>query len=119
MIRLAICVLAVVLLGACASDGFRYNIDYESLSSRLYVEGSDGEVVEPLSGHLVDIDGLGIGPDAIRIVPGTYWIRTQCPPAPSGVQWTHGPPSIEHTFEIGKAYILSCEDGYPVIRLRE
>ena len=119
MRNLLLPLITCVLLGGCASGVSRYNINYESLSSLLYVEAPDGGTVRPLSGGLVDIGGIGIGPDAIRVVPGTYWVKTQCPPAPDGVQWTHGPPSIEHEFEVGKAYVLRCEDGYPVIQLRE
>jgi hypothetical protein len=118
MIRLLL-ICSLLTVAGCASDASRYNIDYETLSSRLYVEDNEGNLVQPLAGQLVDIDGLGIGPRAIRLVPGKHWIRTQCPAGPDGVQWTHGPPTIQHDFEIGKAYVLRCEDGYPVIRLRE
>jgi len=102
-------------IGGCASDSSRYNIDYESLSSSLYVENSDGQLVEPLGGKLVDIDDVGIGRRAIRLVPGKHWIRTVCPMGPDGVQWTHGQPTIEQDFRVGQAYVLRCKDGYPVI----
>src|SRR6056297_910286 len=108
---------SMFLAAGCVSDRERYNIDYESLSSRLYVENPSGENIQPLSGQIVDVarvgqaihsEGVGIGPEAIRLAPGEYWIRTNCPPGPSGIQVSHGPPTIKHEFEVGEAYLLRC-----------
>lgn len=106
--------LAVILLVGCASGGSQYNVDFRSLSSRLYVEGPDGSPVAPLGGNIVGILGINIGSEAISIVPGTHWIRTSCPPGPDSIEGTHG-QSAEHEFAVGMAYILRCRDGYPVI----
>jgi len=112
--RRTISLLAASLLAGCASNGAQYNVDFASLSSRLYVEGPDGLPVKPLGGNVVGILGINIGRDAIGIVPGTHWVRTSCPPDPDSIVGTHG-QSVEYTFEVGKAYVLRCKEGYPVI----
>jgi hypothetical protein len=106
--------LAASILAGCASGGSQYNVDFRSLSSRLYVEGQDGAPVPPLGGKIVGILGVNIGSEAISIVPGTHWVRTSCQPGPDSIVSTHG-QSVEHEFVVGKAYILRCKAGYPVI----
>ena len=118
MKKFALLILSVATAG-CVTNPAHYNIDYASLSSRLYVEGPDGTPIEPLGGRLVDVGGIGIGGGAIRLVPGRHWVRTVCPPGSGGIQWTHGQPAIHHHFEIGKAYVLRCKNGYPSITSRE
>lgn len=109
-----ISLLAASLLAGCAPGAARCNVDFASLSSRLYVEDPDGLPVKPIGGKIVGILGINIGSDAIGIVPGTHWVRTSCPPGPDAIAGIHG-QSVEHEFEVGKAYILRCRKGYPVI----
>lgn len=108
----------VLILSGCASNGAQYNVDYRALSSQLYVEGPDGSMIEPLSGQIVGIAGLNIGRDAISIVPGIHWVRTSCPPTPGALQGTHG-QSVQNDFIVGKAYVLRCRNGHPVIEPHE
>lgn len=117
MLRVILLLVASLVAG-CASHWSQFNADFPSLSSQLYIEGPGGSPVEPLGGNIVGILGVNIGTDAIGIVPGTHWVRTSCPPGPNSIQGTHG-QSVEHEFEAGKAYILRCQDGKPVIELFE
>ena len=115
MSRIAIASFMILIAG-CASTIPTHNVDFASLSSRLFVEAPDGSLVQPLGGQIVGIAGINIGSDSIGIPPGTHWVRTSCPPDPDGIQSFHG-QSVQHEFEIGKAYVLRCRGGYPEIEL--
>ena len=118
--------LAVSLAcGACATPP-SHNIAFEEYSATLYIEAADGTRVAPLGGDVLSIDGeVGIGPDALRLTPGRHHLGgVHCPP-PETIEAdetgelshpvaSHGWP-ISHDFEIGKAYLLRCVDGYPEI----
>ena len=108
--------ISTILIAGCASTDPTHNVDFASLSSRLFVEAPDGSLVQPLGGQIVGIAGINIGSDSISIPPGTHWVRTSCPPDPDGIQGSHG-QSVQHEFEIGKAYVLRCRGGYPEIEL--
>lgn len=86
------------------------NIDFEAASARLYVAGADGKPIAPFAGELVDVDGIGLGREAIRLLPGNHLIRRQCPNLPEGVASSHQVSYIEHRFEAGKRYLLLCND---------
>lgn len=113
MSRIIIAASSLLLVG-CAAAGSTHNVDFASLSSRLFVEAPDGSLVQPLGGQIVGIAGINIGSESISIAPGTQWVRTSCPPDPDGIQGTHG-QSVQHEFVIGKAYVLRCRNGYPEI----
>jgi hypothetical protein len=113
MSRIIIAVATLLLVG-CAAAGATHNVDFASLSSRLFVEAPDGSLVKPLGGQVVGIAGINIGSESIGIAPGTHWVRTSCPAGSDGIQATHG-QSVQHEFVIGKAYVLRCRDGYPEI----
>jgi hypothetical protein len=122
--------LSVLLVAGCQSDGARYNIEYASLSSELYIEAADGQTAQLLGGTQIGIDSqVGIGPDRVVLTPGQHWIRGNCPPPANAgevdatgelvyIESTHG-FGIGHDFEIGKAYVLRCVNGHPEISLRE
>ena len=115
MSRISIAI-STVLIAGCASTAPKHNVDFASLSSRLFVEAPDGSLVQPLGGQVVGIAGINIGSESISIPPGAHWVRTSCPPNPDGIQGSHG-QSVQYAFEIGKAYVLRCRGGYPEIEL--
>lgn len=107
----------LLLLASCAS-ATHHNIDFESTSASLYVEAPDGSIVKPLAGAIVDVDGIGLGRDAIRLLPGWHAIRHSCPALPEGIlaaaDWA---PTIAYDFQAGRKYVLRCKDGGLVIAL--
>jgi hypothetical protein len=102
-------------LASCATTA-PYNIDFEATSSTLFIEAPDGSLTPPLAGQIVDVDSIGFGREAIRLVPGKHFIRHDCPTLPPGIlaaaDWA---PSIEYDFEVGHKYVLRCKDGGLVI----
>jgi hypothetical protein len=118
-------VVALVVAG-CASRAPSFNLAFESTSATLYVEGAEGAPVSPLGGLGLTIDdGVRVGPHAIGLVPGRHHLGgVHCPPpdeiavdgngALSYVVPSHGWP-LTHDFEVGKSYLLRCDDGYPEI----
>lgn len=101
----------VLLLTSCATTS-GINIDFETTSARLYVEAPDGSFVSPFSGQIVDVDGIGLGREAIRLSPGLHVIRRSCPTLPAGIlaaaDWA---PVVEYRFEAGRKYALRCGEG--------
>ncbi len=123
--RAAMLLPVAALIAGCASRGVDYNLDYAARSASLYVEAPDGSLVSPLEGATLAIDGtVALGPQALRIPPGQHWIRGVHCPAPlvddeadgrlARIESPHG-FGTGHLFEIGKAYLLRCVDGYPEI----
>jgi hypothetical protein len=110
MTKIAATVMTLVSLAGCASNHISSAIQYESSSARLYIEDSSGDHIKPLGGHLIDIDSVGIGQDAIRLEPGKHWITYVCPPGSDGIYFYHG-ITREFSFEAGKSYVLRCSDG--------
>ncbi|MBF6025052.1 hypothetical protein [Lysobacter niastensis] len=68
MRKLASALLVALLTGCASAAG--HNIDFEATSARLYVEGANGKIVAPFAGEIVDVDGIGLGREAIRLAPG-------------------------------------------------
>lgn len=107
--------VSAFLLASCTTTP-SYNIDFEETSARLYIEAPDGSTVAPFGGQIVDVDGIGLGREAIRLPPGKHFIRHRCPTLPDGIlaaaDWA---PSLEFNFEIGKRYLLRCKSGSLIV----
>jgi hypothetical protein len=105
----------LLLLASCASAP-PYNIDFEATSARLYVEAADGTFVKPFAGQVLDVDDIGLGREAIRLLPGRHVIRMGCPTQPEGIlsaaDWA---PTVEYNFEAGKKYVVRCKDGALIV----
>ena len=118
MIKLsATTVLACGFVG-CASVSQQYNLDFKTLSARLYVIDSSGAPIRPFNGELLEVHGVEFTSDAISLPPGKQRIGYLCPTPPGGLEMTDYMPSVQFDFEIGKSYELRCENGAPVVRSR-
>lgn len=124
--RIGVAAASALLAVGCATSAPSHNIEFASLSSRLYVQGDDGRIVSPFGGKVIGVADMDfvLAADAIGIPPGHHWIRGNCPPpaviATNGsgelpyIESTHG-FNLGHEFEIGRSYLLRCVDGHPEI----
>ena len=118
MINLFVTSVLASGLAACASAPQQYNLDFKTLSARLYVVDSSGAPIRPFNGELLEVHGVEFTSDAISLPPGKQRIGYLCPTPPGSLEMTDYMPSVQFDFEIGKSYELRCENGAPVVRPR-
>ena len=118
--RLLIC-LSVALLSSCAATQEVGDIplDWESRSARLMVFEPNGDRSVPFGGEYFSVPGYVFTEGSIALHPGKTRIHYGCPLSATSIHVTHYVPSIEFTFEAGKAYELRCIGEDPVITVRK
>ncbi|MEO5624461.1 MAG: hypothetical protein ABIQ70_00455 [Dokdonella sp.] len=111
-------VLALLLI-ACSPSRPDYNLNFESMSSKLFIVGSDGKDIDPLNGEMLELNDAIIGLGAIGLPPGVHHVGYSCPPTGGDTTvLVDVLPRVTATFEIGKSYELRCVNGWPTISAR-
>lgn len=103
-------VAAIALMGCAASIVFGESANRE-LAATLIFEAGDRPLDEG-SGFYSVGEHYMAGVKRMHIAPGKRRIGYNCP----GWIFVDASPSVEHTFQGGHTYFVSCHDGVPRFR---